>query len=56
MSKFKIVGVVVLITLAMGIDCGWRCGGRGEREGGNSARVLYNNQSYTQSTGCGGPR
>jgi len=56
MSKFKIVGMMVLIALATGIDSGWRCSGRGEREGGNPPRVLYDNRSYTQGTGWGGPR
>jgi len=55
MSKFKILGMMVLIAFVTGIDSGWRCGGRGEREGGNSARVLYDGQSYTQGVGCGGP-
>jgi len=54
MSKLKIVGMMVLIVLVAGIDSGWRCGGRGEREGGNSARVLYDSQSYTQGVGYEG--
>jgi len=50
MSKFKIVGLMVLIAFATGIDSGWRCGGRGERKGCNLAGVLYDIQSYTQGT------
>jgi hypothetical protein len=50
MSKFKIVGLMVLIAFATGIDSGWRCGGRGERKGGNLAGVSYDNQAYTQGT------
>ena len=56
MSRFKIVGMMVLIVFATCFDSGWRFGGRGERKGSNLPRVLYDSQSYTQGTGCGGPR